>query len=152
MFNEFIKQLKKLHKQNVEYLDPKIQHFNVGDLAWVSWNRYIQEQVKITSIESYKKEPNDGGYIYYYYEHLDITKWDRIKMYLRFYLNVYFLMYIFKNRPYFPPKKFGVGHGVLAGRGEVLFKTEKEAELDYRFTIAIFELEDLKYLFNKMEK
>ena len=146
MLKEIKQEIRKLQKKYIKYLDPTIQHFNIGDLAWVSWNIYYQEQVKITDVENYQKEPNDGGLIYYYYEHLGITKWQRFKMNLRFYLHIYFLMYIFKNRLYFPPQEFGPGHGVLAGRNEVLFKTRNEAKLDYCFTTVLFEISELEDL------
>lgn len=142
--NNIVKSLIQIRNEKVQYFDPTKQHFNIGDIAYI-YDGYLIHEVRITGIQSFKKEPNDNGYIYYFYEDIDITSFDRIKMYLKYYFHIYFLQYIFPTKPYFPPDKFGSGHGELVGRGEFLFKDKKQAELDYALHTCIETLKELNF-------
>ena len=146
LFNKMINDLHELRKQKITYLDGTEQHFEEGDLAWViyEWSPIIKpKQVKITYVDKYFHEKYEGkGYIFYWFEDIDIKWFDRLKLKLGYHF--WNLTSFLKDRPYLPPSKFGPGHGVRAGRGNELFKTREECEEDYLFSEAINILQDLR--------
>lgn len=58
---------KEIQKKEILKFEPTIQHFNVGDIAWIfDGYCYSSIKVKITDISNFSKTENDGGYIFYY--------------------------------------------------------------------------------------
>jgi hypothetical protein len=141
----FKDEIIKLRKQMVKKLSPNEQHFNINDIAYICNNYALSEEVRITQIQDFSKIYNsDSGFIYYFYEYLDVNLFDRFKLYLKYYFWIIQSKIFNKNKPYMINGKFGPGHGELAGLGNVLFKTKEQAELDYIFDNLIFSINDFE--------
>lgn len=146
---EFEQYLVDIQKEFVTEYSPQRQHFEVGDLAYVMDTRYSYYDpvlVEIVEISDFRKEPDDGGYIYYWYRHADIPKWE---------LAVRAVWYqIWRWLPWFIARRtnwvghdgrFGPGHAELAGANNVLFKDPQQCILDHEICTALNSIDNLEY-------
>lgn len=116
-------------------MDPTEQHFEVGDTAWI-YDRCGAEQVVITEVDDYFAKQSPGGYIFYWYRPLedDSTVWEKILWEIKYrYCQLL-------GKVYHPPYWLGSGHAELAGRGNVLFRSARDAELNYVVTDAYYDI------------
>jgi hypothetical protein len=130
--NELKTKIKKLHSKLVDEYDPTIQHFNIGDEAWIM---YDDRPVKIiiTDIDDYSENgTKPGGYFYYWFQFKDLSKIRKSYEYVKFYIWYYVLSHL-RIRQFKIPPEMGPGHGELCGRDEVIFKTREQAILDLKF-------------------
>jgi hypothetical protein len=148
-------QLQGLERNYIKDLSPQEQHFKEGDIAFVCVDRFDVREVVITEVQDFSeggKKP--GGFIYYWYNFNNIPKFDYFlyKLKYNFYwiiINPILRLFKVKNTFRFTPKipeYLGPGHAVLAGRGEMLFKTKYEAMLNYHFDWCDYELDNIEYL------
>ncbi|MFW6001943.1 MAG: hypothetical protein ACOCQD_01230 [archaeon] len=135
------KNLEMLHQKCVKKYDITKQHFNVGDRAWICTYDGELVSVIIEEIESFKKEENDGGCVYYCFRFENIKKseliWESIKLYIW-----YIKHFGIKGLKY--ASKPGYGHSEMVGRNEVLFKDKKECYADYLFNYLYDKLDELE--------
>ncbi len=130
--NELKTKIRELHSKLVEEYEPTIQHFNIGDEAWVVCANE-PTKVIITDIDDFsEKGTKPGGYIYYWYEFKNISKIRKYYEHAKFYLWYYGLSHFGINqfKVYY---KLGPGHSELCGKDSVLFKTRIQAILDDEF-------------------
>ncbi len=145
LLNKLKNEIIDLRKQIVEELSPIEQHFNIGDSAYIANVYNLVDEVKITHIQNFSKIHNrEGGYIYYFYEDKDVNYFNRFQLHLNYYIWLIKAKFFNKNKPYMIHKKFGPGHGELAGLGNVLFKTKQQAKFDYIFDNLISSIEDFE--------
>ncbi len=134
-----IKEIKQLIEEKRDKLviayEPTEQHFEVGDIAYVCYDEAVE--VIITNISDYRKEKNDGGFVYYWFEYKDIPLMNIIIEEIKFQCSRLF-RYTY-HIPYF----FGTGHGELVGKEEVLFKSKEQAELDANFDEVLYRLDKI---------
>lgn len=147
------KDLEKLHKKYVRKYDATKQHFNVGDKAWAYSNNGELIEVVIEEIESFKREENDGGCIYYYFRIKNISKAELIKEYIIFYIWYIrnFRNFGLKNLKYVP-KPGTYGRSEMVGRNEVLFKDKTECYMDHIINHIYDELDELEGLIGEEYK
>jgi len=127
--------IEKRDKLVIEY-EPTEQHFKVGDIAYVCFTEEAEEVI-ITNISDFRKEKNDGGLVYYWYEYKDIPLTTRIIEEIKFQCSR-----LFRYR-YDVPYFFGPGHSELLGKEEVLFKSKEQAELDANFYDILYRLDKI---------
>jgi len=146
---EFEQYLVEVQKEFIKEYSPQQQHFQIGDLAYVMDTRYSYYDpvlVEIIEISDFRKEPDDGGYIYYWYRHADIPKWELVlrELWWR----------IWEKLPWFIARRtrlikdngrFGPGHAVLAGANEDLFNDPKQCVLDHEICTALNCIDNLEY-------
>lgn len=141
-FVEIEKKLKEIREFHIKKYDHTKLHANVGDIIWTCYdNKAIQ--VRITDIDSFKNESHDDGYIFYWIEHINVTKFEKFIQYLKFYSWIYIFSHL-KIPQFKINHKLGPGYSVLFGRYESLFKTKHEAVIENYIQNILNDLDNIK--------
>jgi len=149
-FNDCVKELDDIHERLVEEFDPRIKHFDIGDKAWMiqpDIDPFFPVEVVIVDVTQTHKD----GYYFYWFRNADLSKFDIFLAHLKWkiwYISPTFIKKIWDKLFGYRglTHGFGPGHGVLAGRGEALFKDKSECMIDYEIDQALYRLGNVEYL------
>lgn len=143
---EIKSKIKELHKQCVHTYDNTKQILNKGDIVWT----FIDGECKQVKVDEVQYFDSEGSYIFYWVVNPDIKWYDMLIQIIRY----CWWLYVgrrFGKLQYINPK-FGFGHAVLVGRGNDLFFSKEQCELDYLFNWLWNDILDIQYILEQGEE